>query len=75
MKFAAVIFTVAAAILMGMPASAARKKAPRHPPQSQHVACTRGGCHPIPPGCHPEIGYDPWGNPTGYDIVVCPRYR
>jgi len=36
------------------------------------TACTRSGCHPIPRGCHIETEYDLWGNPTGYDKVVCP---
>lgn len=39
------------------------------------IACTPFGCHPIPRGCHPEPGFDFWGNPTGYDIVVCPYRR
>jgi hypothetical protein len=36
------------------------------------TACTRSGCHPILRGCHIETEYDLWGNPTGYDKVVCP---
>jgi hypothetical protein len=47
-------------------------KALRVPPGGQ-VACTVSGCHPIPPGCHPETGYDWDGLPTGFDIVVCRR--
>ncbi len=38
----------------------------------RRVACTRSGCHRIPRGCHIETEYDLWGNPTGYDKVVCP---
>lgn len=36
------------------------------------IACTSSGCHPIPPGCYPRPGYDWWGNPSGYDVIVCP---
>ncbi len=43
-----------------------------HPAQRTQIACTFLGCHPVPPGCHPEIGYDIWGNPTGFDVVACP---
>lgn len=58
-------------------AAAAKKKPPRHhvrrvrPGRSEHVACTAFGCHPLPPGCHPEQGYDIWGNPSAFDAVVC----
>lgn len=36
-----------------------------------HIACDKYGCHPIPPGCYPEPGFDWRGNPTGYDVTVC----
>lgn len=36
------------------------------------IACTRYGCHPIPRGCYPTPEFDFWGNPTGYDRIVCP---
>jgi hypothetical protein len=39
------------------------------------IACTRWGCHRIPYGCYPTTEYDFWGNPTGYDAIVCPRRR
>jgi len=58
-------------------ASATAKKttpAQRHNAPRQ-IACTIDGCHPIPPGCHPETGYNWDGIPTGFDIVVCPRRR
>ena len=36
------------------------------------IACTRGGCHPIPRGCRVE-GYEfTMSYNTGYDKVVCP---
>ena len=37
------------------------------------IACTPFGCHRIPLGCYPEPDFDMWGNPTGYDRVICPR--
>jgi len=48
----------------------AKKKVRRGGPGQ--IACTVTGCHRIPPGCHPEMGYDLDGVPTGFDIVVCP---
>lgn len=58
--------------------AAAKKSAPARRPVGQ-IACTIDGCHPIPPGCHPEMGYSWDGIPTGFDIVVCGpkrgRYR
>jgi hypothetical protein len=39
------------------------------------IACTKLGCHHIPAGCHPEMTYDFAGNPTGYEIAVCPDGR
>jgi hypothetical protein len=30
---------------------------------------------PIPTGCHPQIGYNWDGIPTGFDIVVCQPSR
>ena len=36
------------------------------------IACTRFGCSRIPPGCHPEIEFDFFDNPTGYDKIICP---
>jgi hypothetical protein len=54
------------------------KKAKKHQARSlrragapRYVACTVLGCHPTPPGCHPEVGYDFFGNPTGFDAIVC----
>jgi hypothetical protein len=39
------------------------------------IACTVAGCHEIPPGCRPQMGYNWDGIPTGFDIVVCRPYR
>lgn len=59
--------------------SAATKKAAskRQARPTGQIACTVAGCHPIPPNCHPETGYNWDGIPTGFDIVVCgpPRGR
>ena len=62
----------AALIAAAGPATAAKK---RHSDRAQagQIACTVSGCHRIPPQCHPEQGYTPWGTPTGFDIVVCRR--
>lgn len=40
---------------------------------SGQIACTAFGCHPIPRGCYIRAEYDFWGNPTGFDAVICPR--
>jgi hypothetical protein len=37
------------------------------------IACGPGGCGPVPAGCRPTIGYDFFGNPTGFDDVFCRR--
>ena len=69
---------VPAAAQSGDPALAllAKKKKPvRHRARAQpeqQIACTFLGCHPVPAGCHPQIGYDWRGNPTGFDVVACP---
>lgn len=54
--------------------SAKQKQSVRHPRRpAGKIACTPAGCHRIPPGCYPEPDFDFWGNPTGYDRIVCPR--
>jgi hypothetical protein len=56
--------------------SAATKKKPAASRQEPNqVTCTEFGCHPIPTGCHPQIGYNWDGIPTGFDIVVCQPSR
>jgi hypothetical protein len=35
------------------------------------IACSVVGCHPVPRGCHPEMGYSFDGEPTGLDVAVC----
>lgn len=36
------------------------------------IACTPGGCHRVPAGCHPTQGFLWNGMPSGYDVIVCP---
>jgi len=57
--------------------SAASKKKPSPTQPAGQIACTIAGCQRIPPNCHPEMGYNWDGIPTGFDIVVCrpPRGR
>lgn len=57
--------------------SAATKKSTpaRQRGETGQIACTVVGCHRIPPGCHPEMGYNWDGIPTGFDIVVCAPAR
>ena len=60
----------------GIALSAAKKKSPavQNGTPSQ-IACTVSGCHPIPPGCHPQTGYNWDGIPSGFDVVVCQPSR
>ena len=67
------IVTLVAAIALAGPAMAKRKSRPHPQAQQGQIACTVTGCQRIPPNCHPEMGYTPWGIPTGFDIVVCRR--
>jgi len=63
--------------MVALSAATKKKKAATRGQEPNQVACTELGCHPIPPGCHPQIGYNWDGIPTGFDIVVCqpPRVR
>jgi hypothetical protein len=77
MKTIVPIVTIVVLTLALVPASAAPKHQ-RHTktgaaPQQQ-IACTVVGCMPVPRGCHPEIGYTPWGTSTGFDIAAFPNY-
>jgi hypothetical protein len=42
------------------------------PAPQRQIACTQLGCHPVPPGCHPEPQRYFSGMTTGFDAVVCP---
>ncbi len=64
------VFQAASPALVPIPV--AKRRAYRN---GRKIACTPFGCHPIPRGCIPVTEYDWWGNPTGYDRVVCPRRR
>jgi hypothetical protein len=72
MKIAHAIALAAALALIAAPAFA-KSKAHRHRRGGGQIACTVNGCHRIPPNCHLEMGYTPWGIPTGFDSVVCHR--
>jgi hypothetical protein len=74
----------AVVLLVGLPASAAIKHH-RHygygPSPAAHaqaaqpeIACTKGGCIPVPPGCHAAIGRTPNGTATSFDVAVCGDY-
>ena len=64
-------------ITVALSAATKKKKTATRRQEPNQVACTELGCHPIPPGCHPQMGYNWDGIPTGFDIVVCqpPRVR
>ena len=64
------VFQVAHSMLAPIPVAKRR-----HYTNGRKIACTPAGCHPIPLGCYPEPDFDIWGNPTGYDRIVCPRRR
>src|SRR5262249_34629510 len=60
-----------------LPPATKKSTAARRRRDQDQIACTVAGCHPIPSGCHPQMGYSSDGIPTGFDIVVCapPRGR
>jgi hypothetical protein len=73
------IVSVITAIVLALavtPASSApkHKRQTKAAPAQQQIACTVVGCIPVPRGCHPEMGYTPWGTPTGFDVAACPGY-
>ena len=77
MKTIVPVITAIFLALAVTPASAASKHKPHTQAATapkQQIACTVVGCMPVPRGCHPEIGYTPWGTPTGFDVEVCPNY-
>jgi hypothetical protein len=52
------------------PAKPARA-APRSAAQAL-IVCTKRACVPLPRGCHAETEFTWEGDPTGYQIIVCP---
>jgi hypothetical protein len=36
------------------------------------IACTQVGCLPVPRGCYPRGGRTFSGEPSGFDVMVCP---
>jgi hypothetical protein len=55
------------------PIAQTKKRRPRS--NGRKIACRPEGCFRIPSGCTPVTEYDWWGNPTGFDAIVCPRRR
>lgn len=75
MKTTVHVVTIIVPALALMPASAAAKhKRQATSTSQQQIACTVVGCHPVPRGCHPEMGYTMGGTPTGFDVAACPGY-
>ncbi len=70
----AIARTAVAADTSMLSAAAKKSTATRRAAPNQ-IACTELGCHPVPLGCHPQMGYNWDGIPTGFDIVVCPLPR
>jgi hypothetical protein len=67
---------VLALILLGDATGApAKNRVSQSHRDAGQIACTVAGCQRIPPGCHPETGYNWDGIPTGFDIVVCDTPR
>ena len=65
---------LSAAQAQDLSAATRKKKQGRRAARApRRIACTFLGCHPVPAGCYPRAGFDFWGNPTGFDVIVCPR--
>ena len=41
-------------------------------PAQPQIACTQVGCLPVPRGCYPTGGRTFSGEPSGFDVMVCP---
>ena len=76
MKTIVPVITATFLALAVTPASAASK----HKPHTEAATAPKNrlltvvGRMPVPRGRHPEIGYTPWGTPTGFDVAACPNY-
>ena len=71
MKLASLVMLAAALALAPGVASAKHSKKYVRSAQPSQIACTKYGCYPIAPNCHPTTQYDWRGNPTGYDAIAC----
>jgi len=63
-------------IMLSQPALSAHRARNHHAPaiqQPARIACTVGGCIPIPAACIPVPGRTFSDEPTGYDVIVCPQ--
>jgi hypothetical protein len=47
---------------VALSAATKKKKTATRRQEPNQVACRELGCHPIPPGCHPQMGYN-WDGP------------
>jgi hypothetical protein len=81
MKVLAITIAVVSALaILCAPADAAKNHRNKHHGAQKtyaaepQIACTVGGCMPVPRGCHPEMGYTPDGTPTGFDVTVCGNF-
>ena len=73
---------IALAVLMVPVAAEAASKHHRHHPLSAaargsyaaqpRIACTQVGCLPVRRGCYPTGGRTFSGEPSGFDVMVCP---
>jgi len=62
----------------GLSAASKKSTAARTRREPSKIACTVAGCHEIPPGCRPQMGYNWDGIPIGFGIVglhALPRPR
>ena len=50
-----------------------KRQAQRRPALAPaQIACTHGGCGPVPVGCSAEKEIDAEAGPTGFEVIVCP---
>lgn len=63
---------IVALLVAAVPAAASAAQRPQRATGTQ-IACTKMGCVSVPPGCGQVRGMTRRGNPSGYDIIVCPR--
>ena len=52
--------------------AAKRKVKQRRARYRAEIACTVAGCIPVPSGCHQVPGKTWDGEPTGFDVILCP---